>query len=72
MRMTPAQLLQHEWAKHVTCMSSKSPPLIFAPPILFRRVCAFRHESAVGARPHRAWATCGAPLRRSIAASTSG
>lgn len=65
--MTPsAQLLQHEWAKHGTCMSPHPAAYFQSADLLFRAV-RFPDMKALAARPQTAGS-----LRRAFAAANRG
>ena len=65
--MTPsAQLLQHEWAKHGTCMSPHPAAYFRSAAILFRAV-RFPDMAALAARPRTA-----GDIRRAFAAANRG
>ena len=67
MCMTPsAQLLQHEWAKHGTCMSPHPAAYFRAADILFRAV-RFPDMTALAAKPQTAGS-----IRRAFAAANRG
>lgn len=67
MCMTPsAQLLQHEWAKHGTCMSPNPAAYFKAAEIWFRAV-RFPDMKALAARPQTA-----GDIRRAFAAANPG
>lgn len=67
MCMTPsAQLLQHEWAKHGTCMSPNPAAYFRSAELLFRAV-RFPDMHALAARPQTA-----ASIRRAFAATNRG
>lgn len=67
MCMTPsAQLLQHEWAKHGTCMSPNPAAYFRAASILFRAV-RFPDMAVLAARPRTA-----GEVRRAFAAANPG
>jgi ribonuclease T2 len=65
--MTPsAQLLQHEWAKHGTCMSPNPAAYFRSAELLFRAV-RFPDMKALGAKPQTAGS-----VRRAFAAVNAG
>ncbi|WP_432767713.1 MAG: ribonuclease T(2) [Sphingopyxis sp.] len=65
--MTPSvQLLQHEWAKHGTCMSTNPAAYFRAAAILFRAV-RFPDMRALAAKPRTA-----GDVRRAFAAANQG
>src|SRR3546814_12092310 len=65
--MTPsAQLLQHEWAKHGTCMSPHPAAYFRSAEILFRAV-RFPDMQALAAKPQSAGS-----IRRAFAAANRG
>ncbi len=67
MCMTPsAQLLQHEWAKHGTCMSPNPAAYFRSAEILFRAV-RYPDMNALGAKPQTAGS-----IRRAFAAANPG
>lgn len=67
MCMTPsAQLLQHEWAKHGTCMSPNPAAYFRAAGIMFRAV-RFPDMTALSAKPQTAGS-----IRRAFAAANQG